>query len=300
MARELDSYSKFDEVIASAAIDYEKSPWGPAGKLDCETGLLEALWARALESARNSAGEIEQTSGSFAKAIDCWVAVELRRAGFPPDDVWPRAEMPRVLARELSLLTSIATDLDEPRKSKAYRAKLSRWLATHSKSSKVAPTEARVLGGVYRKQADVLIADWSSGIEVMVSTKSMLGSYGKNLRNRFEESFGDAVNLKQRFPLGAFGFVFAIDSKVPNSDFVFLKQMLHKLVDSAGYDAACLLLIDLETDRLDSSGKFVIPETLAAGAFFETIVECVIDRTPASRHPKVRQFRGLDVDDSDG
>lgn len=28
-------------------------------------------------------------SGRLAKAIDAWVAFEPRRAGFPPDEVWP-------------------------------------------------------------------------------------------------------------------------------------------------------------------------------------------------------------------
>ena len=293
-----DSYSKFDGAIANAAIDYDVSPWG-AGGLDCRFDLLEDLWAIALAAGRLPNGEIDQKSGAFAKALDCWSAVELRRAGFPADDVWPRAEMPRVLTRELALLTETATDLEHPSKSAAYREKLSLWLSTHSRSSKVAPTEARVLGGVYRKQADVLIADWASGIELMISTKSMLGSYGKNLRNRFEESFGDAINLKQRFPLGVFGFMFAVDSKVPPSDFVFLTQMLHKLVDNAGYDAACLLVVDLDTDRLDASGKLKIPDELSAHVFFDRLVQCVVDRTPASRHQKVRQFRGLEFDDSD-
>jgi hypothetical protein len=42
-------------------------------------------------------------SGRFANAIDAWVATELRRAGFPPNEVWPRLTKPRVLPREVGL-----------------------------------------------------------------------------------------------------------------------------------------------------------------------------------------------------
>ena len=41
--------------------------------------------------------------GRLAKAIDAWVAHELRRCGFPPDEVWPRLQRPRVLPREVGL-----------------------------------------------------------------------------------------------------------------------------------------------------------------------------------------------------
>jgi len=42
-------------------------------------------------------------SGRLAKAIDAWVAQELRRAGFGDDEVWPRLTKPRVLPRDLAL-----------------------------------------------------------------------------------------------------------------------------------------------------------------------------------------------------
>lgn len=40
----------------------------------------------------------------------------------------------------------------------------------------------------------------------------MLSSYGKNLRNRFEEAYGDAKNIRGRFPLVALGFLFLVRS----------------------------------------------------------------------------------------
>ena len=132
-------------------------------------------------------------SGRFAKSFDAWVAYELRRAGFGDDEVWPRASRPRVLPNDLALLGLRLTP-------KASREHLNAWLAENSQASKVAPTEARILGRVYTKQADVLISSWARGVELLVSTKTMMSSYGNNLRNRFEESFGDAGNIRGRFP----------------------------------------------------------------------------------------------------
>ena len=148
-------------MIEARSLDYTNNPWGTNG-LDCDLELLNQLIATALEAG------IQQESGRFAKAFDSWSAVELRRTGFPVDSVWPRQSMPRVLTRELELLLGTLTP-------KARRDELRNWLTTNSKSAAIAPAKARVLGGVYWKQADVLIADWSAGVEVMISTKSMLG-----------------------------------------------------------------------------------------------------------------------------
>lgn len=293
MARDPDSYSKFDDIIRDVGITDEANPW-TSGGLSCDFRLLDALISRSLERG------VVQHTGDFAKAFDCWAAAELRRIGFPADSVWPRPEMPRVLTRELSLLIQTVTSGGSAKQSQQLREELASWLATHDRSPGIAPTEAKILGGVYRKQADVLISDWSTGVELMISSKSMLGSHGKNLRNRFEESFGDAVNLRQRFPLGAFGFLFVIDTAVPTNDFVFLKSMLRKLVDAAGYDATCLVLVDVErTSAVLELATHPVPDDLAPGRFFDVLVGRVLDRTPADRHPVVRQLRGLDVDESD-
>lgn len=294
MARDPDAYTKFDAVIAGHGLDYTATPWTTDGRFDCDLNLLNKLISVALQGRR------DDNTGDFARAFDCWAAVELRRAGFPPDAVWPREVMPRVMANELSLLLDRVTKGGTAAQSAELKEHLRQWLATHDRSSKIAPTDARVLGGVYTKQADVLIADWATGVELMISTKSMLGSYGKNLRNRFEESFGDSINLKQRFPMGAFGFLFAIDAGVPKSDFVFLKNMLTKLVDSAGYDVTCLMLVDLDAGRVDLDSKsHQIPPDLRPEHFFERLVESILDRTPASRHGDVRTRRGLEVDTDD-
>ena len=49
------------------------------------------------------AGGSGSESGRLAKAIDAWVAYELRRAGFGDDEVWPRLTKPRVLPRDVAV-----------------------------------------------------------------------------------------------------------------------------------------------------------------------------------------------------
>ena len=65
-------------------------------------------------------------------------------------------------------------------------------------SRAVAPSDARILGKAYVKQVDVVVAQWARGPEVLVSTKSMVSSFRNNLPNRFEESYGDAKNLRPK------------------------------------------------------------------------------------------------------
>lgn len=90
-------------------------------------------------------------SGLHAKAVDVWLARELRRAGFGPDEVWPRATRPRVLPREVALLLqSLPT---------ALRDDLVTRLET--KPSGAASADASVLGKAYNKQVDVVISQWA-------------------------------------------------------------------------------------------------------------------------------------------
>ena len=53
---------------------------------------------------------------------------------------------------------------------------------------------------------------------MLVSTKRMDPSYGKNAPNRIEESYGDAKNLRLRHPLAALGFVFGLRSDILEKD----------------------------------------------------------------------------------
>ena len=77
----------------------------------------------------------------------------------------------------------------------------------------------------------------------MVSTKTMASSFGKNLPNRFEESYGDAGNLRGRYPLAAIGFFFLQRSSIVTDEpaaFEFSCDMIRKLRDDGdknGYTA---------------------------------------------------------------
>ena len=114
-----------------------------------------------------------------------------------------------------------------------------------SGAKKALPAEAHVMGRAYSKQSDVLIASWPAGIEVLISTKTMLSSYQKNLRNRFEEGYGDAKNLRGRHPLAALGFLFIAGADIPESSLVFAVDMLRKLTTEPDvYECACLLIVD--------------------------------------------------------
>lgn len=83
-----DVFAMFDPILHKA--DCETSPW-ENGRYVPEVELLRELLSVPISTAE------KQESGRVAKALDAWVAHELRRAGFPPDAVWPRTRRPRVL-----------------------------------------------------------------------------------------------------------------------------------------------------------------------------------------------------------
>src|SRR5205823_3250905 len=111
------------------------------------------------------------------------------------------------------------------------------------KGRAIAPAQARVLGKLYTKQVDVLIASWDKGAELIVSTKSALSSYWNNVRNRYEEEVGNHANLRGRFPLAAIGSVFIVRSNILGEAGAldFLIDMMLRLRED-GYDATCLVV----------------------------------------------------------
>lgn len=225
-------------------------------------------------------------TGRLAKAIDAWIASELRRAGFEADEVWPRSTEPRVLPRDVALLVR-----GLPAKERAaLEARILR-------NKKVAPSDARVLGRAYVKQVDVLIAQWSRGPELLISTKSMVSSFRNNLPNRFEESYGDAKNLRGRFPLVAMGFLLLVRSTAANEPGTLdrIIDMLRKLREEKDvYDWTCLVLVEwtdppaLEDVRIRND---LVPVDLRADAFLPVLVGAVLERTPIDMHVAVREAR---------
>lgn len=217
---------RFDRLIPS---DPWVNPWQSDGSYRSDFGLLEKLLAVAIGTS--------QRSGVVAGAADVWAAEELRRAGFDPDEVWPRRSTPRVMPRDVRNFVDLALTKDLREQVEARFDK--------SGAKKALPAEAHVMGRAYSKQSDVVIASWAAGIEVLISTKTMLSSYQKNLRNRFEEGYGDAKNLRGRHPLASLGFLFIAGSDIPATSLTFAIDMLRKLTSEPDvYDCACLLVVD--------------------------------------------------------
>lgn len=218
---------RFDHLLA---VDPWVNPWQPDGTYRPDEATLTRLLSVGVGMA--------QQSGLAAAAADVWAAEELRRAGFHEDEVWPRRTQPRILPRDVRNFVEGGALPQELRAQVEQRY-------THSKARQALPAEAHVLGSAYTKQADVVVASWAAGIEVLISTKTMLSSYQKNLRNRFEEGYGDAKNLRGRHPLAALGFLYVVGADIPPSSLEFAIDMLRKLTREPDvYECACLLVLD--------------------------------------------------------
>lgn len=236
-------------------------------------------------------------SGRLAKGIDFWTANELRRAGFDADEVWPRPSLPRILPRDLALyMKGLPSAERAVAKARVLRNKA------------VGPSDARVLGRAYVKQVDVLIAQWSRGPELLVSTKSMVSSFRKNLPNRFEESYGDAKNLRGRYPLVSMGYLFLMRSTVADEPGTLdrVVDMLRKLREEPDvYDTTCLVLAEW-ADSPSFDGVTIrndlVPRDLQASSFLAGLIDAVLDRTPIDLHVAVREkreHRDLALDEAD-
>ncbi|MEE9103064.1 hypothetical protein VXJ36_22890 [Pseudomonas nitroreducens] len=192
----------------------------------------------------------ETQSGVPALALDVWLSYELRRAGFGKDQAWPRPVHPRILPAPVAALLN-----ELPRKvGDAVAERLSKAASIRDVTS----SSASILGKNYLKQVDVIITDWATGPELLISTKRMDSSYGKNAPNRIEESYGDAKNLRLRHPLAALGFVFGLRSDILQKEprtAAWLFDLLAKLGrEDDAYHATCLVMIEYSDDAemLDS------------------------------------------------
>ena len=285
-------HGEFDAVLAAA--DLAANPWDHTGdkpRYRIDTDLLQDLVRLPI------ADEATTQSGRLAKGIDAWVAHELRRAGFDPDDVWPRATRPRVLPRDVRLLME--------KLPKTLSAEINRRLPA---LTSVAPSDARFLGRAYVKQVDVAMARWDRGPELLISTKAMTASFGKNVANRFEEAYGDAGNLRARYPLAGVGFLFVqratILGEKDKAAFEKTVDMMRKLRDRGdgnGYNATCLLLLEWDDANPGDSVRVLdhttgpddglsegVPEDLGAPQFFASLIETVLEATPVSEHVQAR------------
>jgi len=188
-------------------------------------------------------------TGVPALALDVWIAHEFRRAGFDPDAVWPRATAPRVLPAELATLM---TTLGGP-----LRRQFVERVSSGASLGGVTSASANLLGKNYVKQVDVVISSWQTGPELMVSTKRMDSSFGRNAANRVEESYGDAKNLRSRHPQAALGFVYGLRSTalmLEPDKAEWLIDLLGKLgAEDDAYDAVALIIPDW--DEVDGASS---------------------------------------------
>lgn len=276
-----DSFTPFDAVLAETPLS---DPWlhrrGEEPRYQPDYALLERLLTVPVSAGKGG------TTGALANGVDSWLAHELRRSGFSTDEVWPRPTRPRILPRDVgALLARLPADV---------RANLTERLV---QMPSIAPTDARVLGRAYEKQVDVVISRWDRGPELLLSTKTQVSSFGKNLSNRFEEAYGDAGNLRSRYPLASVGFFFLQRSTILSEEpeaFERTVDMMRKLRDPLGlngYTATGLALanwsedgarVKIELDR--------VPDDVRPEQFMTRMIAQVLRATPVSQHVAVRSL----------
>lgn len=270
--------ARYDAVIAQHA----PSPaWRGTGRdrhYEADLDLLGSILTIPV-----SEGATTQ-SGLLGKGLDAWFAHEFRRAGFAPDRVWPRAQEPRLLTHDVAAL------LDALPKTLAadVRARL-------PGLRRVVPQEARILGRAYVKQVDVVMSSWRTGPELLLSTKSQSSSYGKNLSNRFEEAYGDAGNLRARYPLAAVGFAFVVSTSIAHepsqlSKAIDMMRKLRERGDGNGYTATTLLAYEPRASGVTVVPD-LIPEDLGVNPFMQTMIDTVLAAAPAGEHGPARGLR---------
>lgn len=272
----------FDAVPASLT-----NPWQRGGKYRFDAGLLLELIDVQIK--RGSAGV--PASGGLAVAVDVWIATELRRAGIADHAVWPRQTQPRVLPQALAdaaarFRYAKTTDVEATQR------------ATIEKLAELAGSSStNILGGFFAKEIDVVIAEFDRGLELAVSSKTMTDSFGKNITNRFEEASGDLLNIRRRYPLATFGYVYLVTSNVFDepAGWERIKDMLRKLQtltpgdERGSYDATCLIVLD-RSGRKPKLLEGDVPEDLSPNAFFERMLGRLFARSPVSEHPGAREL----------
>lgn len=284
-----EAWVLFDHIVARAAPEgVHSNPWslGQGGQLGFEPDYktLALLLGVPLHLRAGT------QSGVPALALDVWLSYELRRAGFGTDQVWPRPTNPRILpAPVAALVASLPVEL---------RKQIAARLEKNSSLTGVTSSSANILGKNYLKQVDVLITDWATGPELLVSTKRMDSSYGKNAPNRIEESYGDAKNLRLRHPLAALGFVFGLRSDILQKEprtAEWLFDLLAKLgQEDDAYHSTCLVLMEYEDEAALADGAGEAPKDgilepgaepegeaeVTIGVLAETALDETIDQLP--------------------
>lgn len=287
-----DAFAEFDSLLAAQPTTL---PW----TFNSYVPDIDLL--RSMLSVPISQGD-KQESGRPAKALDAWIAQELRRAGFDPDAVWPRARRPRVLAEGLAKTESKLEQLldallqhEADSGTKLKPASLRRAIK-EATDSLPGNHEAYILGDFYSKQIDVGLSSWRRGPDVLISTKTMFGSYRKNLRNRHEEAVGEVSSLRRRHPMAAMGYVYLVRGNIFEEEgaYPILIDILTRLRrPEEAFDATMLLLADWDESQANPVVREIEQpaEHLGASRFFMDLISAVTERTPIREHREVRLRR---------
>lgn len=272
-------YRRIEAIIADEIV-FPGSNWEDNG---CFAPDLQSL--NSLISIPLSAGSGIR-SGDMPACLDLWVAKQFGAAGFDRDLLWPRDKLPRVVDPNVQKGISVLPDEERSIRDRILKA---------SGASK----DAYVMGAAYAKQVDVGMASWPSGPELLISTKTMSGSFSNNIKNRFEEAYGDVMNLRARHPLAAHGYCFMLCDDVLGSPGQFSRAIhtLRQLRQTAGgYDAVCLILYRQEAlDGIYVSTELQrsVPGDLTCSAFFNRLIEIILAASPAEKHVAVRENKVL-------
>lgn len=307
----------FDAIVERAPLK-TVNPWSATKGFEPDYETLSLLLGVPLHLKATT------RSGVPALAVDVWVAYELRRAGLDPDAVWPRAQAPRVIAKDV--LKFVGSTSRKLRPELLHRLR-------KGTAGGVATASANIMGKNYLKQVDVIMTSWQTGPELLISTKRMDSSFGKNAANRVEESYGDAKNLALRHPLASIGFVYALRSTAYTEErlqFDWIADLLIKLGrEEDAYDACALIVPEWEgAAPIDDGGtddapinpgdveiedaedeiiedideqlaalplvqlrRDLVPDELNPGRFFRLMLTIVLDNSTVAHHDEARKRR---------
>jgi hypothetical protein len=303
-----DVLSELEPLLHAA--DLSQSPWDPkSGEYVPDYDLARKLLAVPIGQGYAD----DQESGRTAKALDAWIAHELRRAGFPYEAIWPRMSRPRILPADLvpvgRAIDNALARLDEFNErlqafGEAAVAKgLNRslpslyrvWPAVRSvREALPGDHKASILGSHYVKQVDVVMSTWQRGAEILISGKTQFSSYQKNKNNRYEEALGEIKNLKDRHPMAATGYVFLVRTNVfqERGAFAFLRDLLIRTRKPDGpFDATMLLAAEWDDGTNELTDLQNSTSHLSAPRFFADIIDAVTSSTPFDLHQDVRTLR---------
>jgi hypothetical protein len=263
------------------------SPWSAVGSYHFDRELLQDLIAVQLKAAGDGAAN----TGALAIAVDVWIATEFRRAGIEAGAVWPRTERPRILSQAFASAAARFKYARDPSVREIQEATVDQLAELSGQSS------TNILGGFFAKEIDVVIAEFDRGLELAVSTKTMTNSFGKNITNRFEEASGDLLNIRRRYPMATFGYVYLVTSNVFDEPHGWerIKDMCRKLKslapgdDRGSYDASCLIVLD-STGNEPRLVEDEMPDDLHPNVFFESMLESLFARSPVSEHERAREL----------